>query len=309
MNSVIAISGVVIKEMYRRKDFYVLFVLTALITLLLGTVNFFNDPKIVRYLKEVCLLLIWVSSLVIAIGAAARQIPAERENRTIFPLLAKPVTRAQVIVGKFIGCWLACALALVMFYLFFGVVSESRGRADSSPGDSPAVSLSTTTNLVDAGHDQGHGTEGHEHRGESESHESQATAPHPSVFINYLQALWLHWVMLGVVTAMVLLGSVVLSAPSVSATISFIGVGGILLLGEHLNKVALRQTQPLQAILYTIYFLIPHLEWFDIRDRVIYNQPPIALVDCGLATLYAAAYVVIFLYLAWFAFRRKTLTL
>ena len=59
MNNVLAISGIVIKELYRRKDFYVLFVLTALITLLLGSVSFFNDTKIVRYLKEVCLLLTW----------------------------------------------------------------------------------------------------------------------------------------------------------------------------------------------------------------------------------------------------------
>src|SRR5512137_1879066 len=123
MNTIIALSGVVIKEMYRRKDFYVLFVLTALITLILGAVNFFNDDRIVRYVKEVCLLLIWISSLVIAIGTTARQIPAERENRTIFPLLAKPVTRAHVILGKFLGCWLACGLALFVFYLFFAVVS------------------------------------------------------------------------------------------------------------------------------------------------------------------------------------------
>ena len=31
MNTVFALAGVVIKEMYRRKDFYVLFVLTALL--------------------------------------------------------------------------------------------------------------------------------------------------------------------------------------------------------------------------------------------------------------------------------------
>src|SRR5438874_10356856 len=97
MNTVLALAQVVIKELYRRKDFYVLFVLTAVITLLLGSVNFFHDDKIVRYLKEICLLLIWISALVVAIGTAARQIPAERESRTIFPLLAKPVTRAHVI--------------------------------------------------------------------------------------------------------------------------------------------------------------------------------------------------------------------
>src|SRR5580698_1212254 len=115
MNNVLAVAGVVIKEMYRRKDFYVLFVMTALITIILGSVRFFNDDRIVRYLKDACLLLIWISSLVIAITTAARQIPAERESRTIFPLLAKPIGRAQLIVGKFFGCWLACGLALVVF--------------------------------------------------------------------------------------------------------------------------------------------------------------------------------------------------
>ena len=310
MNSVLAIAGVVIKELYRRKDFYVLFVLTALITLLLGSVSFFNDPKIVRYLKEVCLLLIWVSSLVIAIGMAARQIPAERENRTIFPLLAKPVTRGQVVLGKFLGCWLACGVALVMFYLFFGIVSESRARGDSPQSEHSASSASATTNAAAETHDHA----GHDHGGHADedhhnhSDKPEGTSKHSSL-TNYLQALWLHWIMLGVVTAMVLLGSVVLSAPSVSATISFIGIVGILLLGEHLNKVALRQSQPVQGILYTAYFLIPHLEWFDVRDRVIYDHPPIALLDCGLATLYAAAYTAFFLYLAWFVFRRKTLTL
>src|SRR5271165_4850711 len=99
MNTVLALAGVVIKEMYRRKDFYVLFVLTAMITLLMGSMRFFDDDGIVRYLKE------------------------------IFPLLAKPVGRGELIVGKFAGCWLACGLALLVFYFFFGVISASREHA------------------------------------------------------------------------------------------------------------------------------------------------------------------------------------
>src|SRR5687767_13444091 len=112
MNNVLAISQLVIKELYRRKDFYVVFVLTALITLILGSVNMFNDDRIVRFLKEVCLLLIWISSLVVSVTMAARQLPAERESRTIFPLLAKPVSRGELITGKFFGCWFAAGIAL-----------------------------------------------------------------------------------------------------------------------------------------------------------------------------------------------------
>lgn len=260
MNTVFALAGVVIKEMYRRKDFYVLFVLTALLTLMTGSATFFNDDKIVGYLKEICLLLIWVSSLVIALTTAARQIPAERESRTIFPLLAKPVTRLQVILGKFFGCWLVAGMTVLVFYLFFGAVVGAR--------------------------------------------------EHAWPVGQYLQAAWLHWMVLGVVIAMAILGSVVFSAPSVNVTILFIAVGGILLLGQHLHKVASRMTEPSQTILTCIYFLIPHLEWaFQYRDLLLYDQPLIAWsVLCG-ATAYWVVCVALFLTAAWLAFRRKTLTL
>ena len=39
--------------------------------------DLFNDDQIVGYLKEICLLLIWVAALVMAVGTTARQIPAE----------------------------------------------------------------------------------------------------------------------------------------------------------------------------------------------------------------------------------------
>jgi ABC-type transport system involved in multi-copper enzyme maturation permease subunit len=129
MKNIFAVAGIVIKELYRRKDFYVLFILTVLVCLIMGSVNIFNDKHVVRYLKEMCLLLIWVSSLVIAITTTARQIPAEREQRTLLPLLAKPLTRTQLIFGKFLGCWLACGLVLICFYIFFGALAASREHA------------------------------------------------------------------------------------------------------------------------------------------------------------------------------------
>lgn len=257
MKKSLALSRVVIIELYRRKDFYVLFILTVVITVIMALVNIFNDDKIVRYLKEICLLLIWISALFIAVGTAARQIPAERENRTIFPLLAKPINRAHVIAGKFLGAWLACGIALIVFYFFLGVVSASR--------------------------------------------------EHQWPVLNYFQALWLQWMFLAVVIAMVLWGSLVFAAPSSNATICLVVIVGILLLGRHLNQVALQQHEPMSTIIYIFYFLIPHLEWFDVRDLVIHNKGLIDWLDWFLATLYALAYTAIFLSAAWLVFRRKAL--
>jgi Cu-processing system permease protein len=258
MNKIVALAGVVIKELYRRKDFYVLFVLTALLTLAAGAVNFFHDDKIIRIVKDVCLLLIWVSALVIAITTAARQIPAEREARTIFPLLAKPVSRAQVIAGKFLGCWLATGVSLVVFYFFFAVITGS-----------------------------------HEHIW--------------PVAV-YLQAAWMQWCMLAIVIGLVLLGSIYFAAPSSTTTISFIVVVGILGLGSHLNTLALSQPQPVQSLLSILYYCLPHLEWYDLRDFVVYNRPAVPWLALGLATVYASVWTGIFLLLAWLGFRRKGLT-
>ena len=157
-------ASVVLRELYRRKDFYVLFFLTALITGVMGLGNFFSDDRTIRYLKELCLLLIWLSSIFIALSTTARQIPTEREQRTLLPLLAKPISRSEVVGGKFLGCWLACGLTLVLFYLFFGFVAMAK--------------------------------------------------EHTWPWANYLQAMWLHWMLLGIVVAMTLLGSVVFAAPS-----------------------------------------------------------------------------------------------
>ena len=258
MSKIFALAGVVIKELYRRKDFYVLFVLTALLTLAAGAVNFFHDDKIVRYVKDICLLLIWVSALVIAIVTTARQIPAEREARTIFPLLAKPVSRGQVIAGKFLGCWLATGVALLVFYFFFAVITGSR--------------------------------------------------EHLWPWAVYFQAAWMQWVMLAIVIAMVVLGSIYFAAPSSTSTISFIVVVGILGIGSHLKVIALQQPEPMQFILTAIYFLMPHLEWFDLRDFVVYDQSLVSWSALALATGYAAVWTGIFLMLAWLGFRRKNLT-
>jgi len=257
VTNVLAIAGVVIKEMYRRKDFYVLFVLTALITLVMGSVTFFNQDNIVRYLKEICLFLIWGASLVITITTAARQIPAEREQRTLFPLLAKPVTRNQFVLGKFFGCWFASGVSLVLFYVFFGIVAGAK--------------------------------------------------EHEWPVLNYVQALTLHWFLLGVVCALTVLGSIVFAAPSSTTTITLVVSVGILLMGRHLNKVALRMEEPGQTLLYAVYFAIPHLELFDVRDLIVHNWGLIRWDIWVGALVYGGIYSAIFLALACLLFRRKAI--
>jgi ABC-type transport system involved in multi-copper enzyme maturation permease subunit len=256
MRTIFALAGVVIKELYRRKDFYVLFILTIVICVVMASVNIYNDNEIIRYIKALCLLLIWISSLVIAITTTARQIPAEREQRTLLPLLAKPLTRSQLVVGKFLGCWLACGLVLVCFYAFFGVLAASR--------------------------------------------------EHSWPLLNYFQAAFLHWMVLGVVIAMTLLGSLVFAAPSSNSTICFVVVAAILCVGRYLDAIALSRAEPLRSVFFAIYFAIPHLEIpFEMRNLIVHDWPLIGWNFVGLDAIYLMAYTAFFLVAACLVFRRK----
>jgi ABC-type transport system involved in multi-copper enzyme maturation permease subunit len=256
MRNVFAVAGVVIKELYRRKDFYVLFILTIVICLVMGSINVFNNGDIIRYVKEICLLLIWVSSLIIAITTTARQIPAEKEQRTLLPLLAKPLSRTQLICGKFVGCWIVCGLALLCFYGFFGVLAASR--------------------------------------------------EHHWPLLNYAQAGFLHWMALGVIVALSLLGSLVFAAPSSNSTIVFSVVAAILCLGRYLDQFALAVNEPGRSIVYSLYYAMPHFEIpFEMRNLIIHDWPLIEWKFVWLLSVYLLVYIAFFLAAACLIFRRK----
>src|ERR1700722_8127693 len=256
MKKVFAIASVVVKELIRRKDFYVLFVLTALITLLMASISLFKEDNALRGIQEICMLLIWISGLVIALGTAARQIPAERESRTIFPLLAKPVTRGQVVVGKFMGCWLACGGALLVFYVFFAILSASR--------------------------------------------------EHELRLMQYFLCLWMQWIFLGIIIAMTLWGSLIFAAPSSNATIVLVVVLGILLLGRDFKLVATGMGAVMNTVVYGIYFTIPQLWFFDVREMLVQHHA-LEWDYCALASLYGLAYIAVFLFATWLSFRSKSL--
>jgi ABC-type transport system involved in multi-copper enzyme maturation permease subunit len=256
MRNVFAVAGVVIKELYRRKDFYVLFILTIIICLVMASMNVFNDTDIIRDVKDLCVLLIWISSLIIAITTTARQIPAEKEQRTLLPLLAKPLSRAQLIFGKFLGCWLVCGLALICFYIFFGALAASR--------------------------------------------------EHHWPLLSYAQAAILHWMALGVIVALSLLGSLVFAAPSSNSTICFSIVAAILCVGRYLDKFALNLHEPGRSIVYSLYYALPPLEIpFDLRERIIHNWPPVDWLSAALLGLYLLVYTILLLVAACLVFRRK----
>lgn len=127
MNRLLTIAQVVWLEMLRRKDVYVLFILLGATLALLVSLNVFGLGAVTGYVKDVGLLMVWVLGWVLAATVSSRELPQEETRRTIFPLLAKPVTRFDLVAGKWLGSWTVVCAAVLCFYVLIQVLVTAMG--------------------------------------------------------------------------------------------------------------------------------------------------------------------------------------
>jgi len=105
-------------ELLRKKDFYVLFILMLVLLGFLSAQTFFDIEGISRYMRDFGYTLVMLLSFIVCVTFSARQIPSEIESGTVYPFLAKPVSRSMLVSGKFCG---AVMISAITFTLYFGV--------------------------------------------------------------------------------------------------------------------------------------------------------------------------------------------
>lgn len=128
MRRTLVIAQTVWLQMLRRKDAYVLLILMGAMLVTLVSVDMFGLGGAVRYVTETGLLLAWLFGWILAVNVTARELPTEESRGTLFPLLAKPVTRLHLVAGKWLGAWTAVAGALLAFYALVTLTVLARGR-------------------------------------------------------------------------------------------------------------------------------------------------------------------------------------
>lgn len=101
-------------ETVRRKDLYVVWMLAVFGVGGGSYLASLGVRGVETFLRDIVLTVVNLLSTLICIWLAARQIPEEMARRTLFPLLARPVRRADVLTGKFLAVWLLSAGALVV---------------------------------------------------------------------------------------------------------------------------------------------------------------------------------------------------
>lgn len=127
MTRIRAVAAIVWLGMLRRKDMYVMLLLLGALLAVLVSLDIFGLGGAVGYVKDIGLLMAWVFSAILTVTVSTRELPQEEARGTVFPLLAKPISRFELIAGKWLGCWSIAAAATMAFYLLVATIVGSKG--------------------------------------------------------------------------------------------------------------------------------------------------------------------------------------
>lgn len=111
-------------ESIRQKDVLALAVLMGIYFLGVSVIRMvgIDDPATGTFIYNLGLTLTGYCAHVVALLSAGRQIPDEIENRTIYPILAKPISRNSFLIGKWLaatsfGWMVIVSLALLVYVM------------------------------------------------------------------------------------------------------------------------------------------------------------------------------------------------
>jgi ABC-type Na+ efflux pump permease subunit len=243
MEKILAIARVTVLESFRRKDPYVIIILAALIVFGAGLFSRFGTEGVGKFVKDVAFTVTGGMAVLVCVVTAARQLPAEIQNRTLYPLLAKPVSRVQVFLGKFIGVGVMATAVVLLFAIELVVLFKILGVP---------------------------------------------------VSMVYIQMVYLRVVSMWIIAGLTLSLSVYLNHGA-NVTISMLLA---LAMQTFANTIVTIRTE-LEGWTLTffdyLYWMLPHLELFDMSKREVHGWEPAPLWVLATLTLYGAVYASIFM--------------
>jgi ABC-type transport system involved in multi-copper enzyme maturation permease subunit len=265
MNAARCVAVAVFRESVRDKVFYNLVLFAVLLvgaSILIGQLTAGQDVKII---KDLGLAATSLFGLFIAIFVGINLVSKEVDRRSVYPLLAKPIRRAELVVGKYAGLLLTLlanmivmtvAIYAVLFFLSRGVPPQVQGAWDA-PALDPAL----------------------------------------------LKAIALIYLNLAVVTAVALFFSTY-SSPMLSAifTLGIYVVGQFNADLRQFDKIV--DSAAAVWIARVCYYVLPDFSRFDIKLAVVHGLPVSGMYLAATAA-YAALYVSALLFGAVLIFSRR----
>jgi len=121
-----ALAGNTLLELIRQKVFYfmLLFVIVAIAAAFGASILPFAD--VFQVLKDASLGAMSIFSWLLVTLATAMILPKDIEDRTLYTILAKPVSRLEYLIGKLIGIFMLLLVALLLMSVFFVIALYAR---------------------------------------------------------------------------------------------------------------------------------------------------------------------------------------
>src|SRR3989338_2306987 len=253
MKNVFIIAASTYRETIRDKILYgiLIFALIFLASaIVIGSLSLGEDIFVIRTFG---LAGIYLFGLIITIFLGSSVVYAEVEKKTTYFLLAKPVRRSDVILGKFLGLLTSIgATTLLMAFAYMLIVRYAGGNFDYA-------------SLV-------------------------------AIFLQFLEV--------GILLSILILFSMITTPLATTIyTIVLVYIGHLLNL---FLAFAVKSGLFAKIILTGLYYVLPNLEKFNIRNIIVHNGS-IGLTELVLSTGYAIIYASLALYAAVLIFNRKEL--
>jgi len=231
-------------------------------SILIGQLTAGQDLKII---KDLGLAAIRALGLIIAIFIGIGLVSKEVERRSIYSLLAKPITRGEFVAAKYLGLTATLAMNIAAMTLAF-------------------YALLFYMNLVASD-------------GERASWAAPATDP------RILIAILLTYGELAVVTAIAVFFSTFSSA-LLSALLTFAMWGAGHFAGDLRDLSSVLDAPIVEGVARVVSYLLPNLAAFDIRAEAVYGLP-VSPSHIALTLAYGVLYSLVFVLLAVAVFRRR----
>jgi len=122
MSGIWIIAKMSLLENSRKQVFHVLCLLMLAVIGSSTLLTIFTEGVQIKILKDLCMTCILFGGAALAIALGATGIPNDVESRTIHPLIARPITRTQYVVGKYIGTLITVALGVAAMTAAFAVL-------------------------------------------------------------------------------------------------------------------------------------------------------------------------------------------
>jgi Cu-processing system permease protein len=253
------------REAVRDRVLYVLVLFAVLligVSVLIGEITAGQDIKIV---KDLGLAAISVFGLLIAVFIGIGLVWKEVERRSIYSLLAKPLRRHELVLGKYCGLALTLLITVALMTATFYAVLGVLGR--TFPADVQAA--------------------------------WRAPAMDPAL----LKAVLLIFVELLLVTAVALFFST-FSSPMLSMAMT-LAIWVIGTFGADLRDAGtFIDSPPTVLLMRTLYYALPNFSAFDVKAQVVHALP-VGWPYIGTTIAYGAAYIALLLTGAAVVFQRR----